>query len=239
MTATTTTPTGTPAPREPQDRTYEQPYRTGYRSAYEPVYQPASQTYRPADQTTAYSSMPPAQTYQPAGAAPFDRSGDAAAAGRATRTAAPDTTRTRSTGSASQYDAGIDQVRYWVGSALTAFVAALIGLIGLVVAHGILHLPVVFGAGDRLDTVSAAGYGLATVAAALAMAALFDAMLHVAPRPLTFFSWVAALLTVLATLMPFATSAGLHSQVALAVTNLAVGLAVLILVPMAAVHARR
>ncbi len=48
-----------------------------------------------------------------------------------------------------------------------------------------------------------------------------------------------ALLTALSALFPFTTTAGLHSQIAFAAMNLAVGLSVLILVPMAAVNARR
>jgi hypothetical protein len=64
-------------------------------------------------------------------------------------------------------------------------------------------------------------------------------MLHVAPRPVAYYSWLTAMVTALAALLPFTTTAGLHSQIAFAAMNLAVGLSIMILVPMAAVNARR
>ncbi len=137
------------------------------------------------------------------------------------------------------YDAGVDQVRYWVGAGLTALVTALVGIVGLVVAHGIVHVPVLLGSGSSLTPVHSALYGLSVVGLALAAAGLFDGMLHVAPRPITYYSWIVALVTALATLLPFTSTAGLHSQIAFAVMNLAVGLTIAILVPMAAVNARR
>lgn len=137
------------------------------------------------------------------------------------------------------YSAGIDQVRYWVGSAITAAAAALAGVIGLVIAHGIVHVPVMFGTGSALSPVHATLYGLAAAAIALGASALFDAMLHVAPRPVGYFSWLVVLVTALAVLLPFTTTAVLSSQIAFAAMNLAVGLIILILVPMAAVNARR
>jgi Family of unknown function (DUF6069) len=138
---------------------------------------------------------------------------------------------------ASQYDAGIDQVRYWVGAGLTALVAALVGIVGLVVAHGIVHVPVLLGSGSSLTPVHSALYGLSVVGLALAAAGLYDGMLHVAPRPVTYYGWIVALVTALATLLPFTTTVGLHSQIAFAVMNLAVGLSIAILVPLAAVNA--
>jgi hypothetical protein len=137
------------------------------------------------------------------------------------------------------YTAGIDQLRYWVGSALTALVAALVGIVGLVVAHGILHVPVMFGSATALTPVHVGVFGLASAGIALAAAALYDGLLHVAPSPRAYYSWLIALLTVLAVLLPFTTGAGLHSQIAFAAVNLGVGLVTLILVPIAAVNARR
>jgi hypothetical protein len=140
---------------------------------------------------------------------------------------------------ADPYAADVDQVRFWVGAALTAAVAAMVGIVGLVTAHGVLHVPVLLGSGRDLTPLHGTLYGLTVVAVALAAAALFNGMLHVAPRPAAYFSALVTLLTALAVLLPFTTSAGLTSQVAFAVMNLAVGLVVLVLVPMAAVNARR
>jgi Family of unknown function (DUF6069) len=132
-------------------------------------------------------------------------------------------------------DGRIDQIRYWVGAGITAVLAALVSLIALVIAQGIVHVPVVLGS----NSVHAAVYGIAAAGIALLAAGLFDAMLQVAPRPLTYYSWLAAIITVLATLLPFTANVGLHSQIALAATNFAVGVVITLLVPVAASNARR
>ncbi len=126
-------------------------------------------------------------------------------------------------------------MRYWVGAGITAVLAALASLIALVIAQGIVHVPVVLGS----SSVHAAVYGLSAAGIALLAAALFDAMIHIAPRPLTYYSWLGSIVTVLATLLPFTSSAGLHSQIALAATNFVVGVIITLLVPVAASNARR
>jgi hypothetical protein len=133
----------------------------------------------------------------------------------------------------------LDQIRYWVGAGLTAVIAALVGLVGLVVAHGILHVPVAIGSGTDLTPLHATMYGLAAAGLAILAAGIYDGMLHVAPRPLAYYGWLTGILTLLAVLLPFTTSATVHAQLALALMNLAVGLTITLLVPLAATNARR
>ena len=129
----------------------------------------------------------------------------------------------------------LDQMRYWVGAVITAIVAALAGVIGLIVTHGIAHVPVLTQDNGLLTPVHALSYGFIAAGIAFAAAALYNAMLHIAPRPTLFYCWLTGLLTVLATLIPFTMSAAhLSAQVALAGTNLLVGLVIVILVPFAA-----
>jgi hypothetical protein len=130
------------------------------------------------------------------------------------------------------------EVRYWVGAALTAVIAALTGLIGLVVAQGILGVSVLLGSGSALTPINVAEYGLAGAAIALLAAGLFAGMIRIAPKPAAYFGWLAGLVTVLATLLPFTTTATLHSQLALAAINLAVGLVIAVGIPLAASNAR-
>jgi Family of unknown function (DUF6069) len=145
-------------------------------------------------------------------------------------------TRHTRTADAGNYSVGIDQVRYWVGATITAVIAALLGAVGLVLAHGIMHVSVLAGANNPMN---AAHYGLAVAGVTLAAAGLYLGMLHVAPRPTVYYSWLAAMATVLLTLLPFTTSTGLHSELVFAAMNLAVGAAITVLVPMAAVNAQR
>ncbi|MFZ2015590.1 MAG: DUF6069 family protein [Nocardioides sp.] len=133
----------------------------------------------------------------------------------------------------SPYDVDIDRLRFWVGAALTATIAALTALVGLTLLNGVLGLALGQG------TIDPAAYALAAVAAALAAATLFYAMLHVAPRPGVYYGWLAVISTLLAVTLPFAGSAALASEVGLAGLNLAVGLVIATLVPIAAVQARR
>jgi Family of unknown function (DUF6069) len=132
----------------------------------------------------------------------------------------------------------IDQTKFWVGALLTAMLTALGGIIGLVVAHGIAHVPVLFLDGSGLVPVHAAVYGLVTALIALVAAGLYNGMLHVAPRPAVYYCWLIGLLTLLAGLLPFTTAAVLSSQVALAAMNVLVGLIILVMVPLAAENAR-
>jgi uncharacterized membrane protein YhaH (DUF805 family) len=132
----------------------------------------------------------------------------------------------------------IDQARYWVGAAMTAVVTALLGVIGLIIAHDIVHAPVQLGSGAAATPVPAATYGLVAAAIVFAAAAVYNALLHICPRPTVYYSWLISVLTLLAVLLPFTTTAALTSHIVFAATNLMVGLSVLLLVPMAAVNAR-
>jgi hypothetical protein len=127
----------------------------------------------------------------------------------------------------------IDQPRYWVGALLTASVTGLVGVLALVVAHGVARVPVLFAADGRLTAVSALGYGLVVAAAALVAAAVYDAVLLTAPRPTLYFAWLAATLTALAVVLPFTAAVPLGAAVALAGANLLSGAVITCLLPMA------
>lgn len=133
----------------------------------------------------------------------------------------------------------IDQGRFWVGAALAAGAAALAGTIAMVVANGILGVPIVWGDGGSTSLVHISSYGLLAAASAIVVAALYDAMIHFAPRPGVFFGWLGGLATVLAALLPFTTPAPLQSQIVLGGMNLVVGALILALIPSAAISARR
>lgn len=133
----------------------------------------------------------------------------------------------------------IDQGRFWVGAVLSAAAAALAGVASMIVVQGILRIPVLFGGTGPADLVHISTYGLMAAAAALLVAGLYDAMIHFAPRPGIFFGWLGGLGTLLIALLPFTSAAPLPSQVALSAMNLLVGAVLLVLVPAAAVSARR
>ena len=131
----------------------------------------------------------------------------------------------------------IDQGRFWVGAVLTSTVAALGGVIGLVVARDLLQIPISaspFGVGP----VHIASYGLLAGVVAMLAATVYAGLLAFAPRPTVYFGALGGLLTTLAVLLPFTVPAAIGGQIALAAINLTVGVLVLWLIPVAASNAR-
>ncbi len=131
----------------------------------------------------------------------------------------------------------VDQGRFWVGAVLTSGVAALAGVIGLVIAQDLLKVPV------SLASIGLAGahvttYGLLAAVVALLAALAYDGMVAFAPRPAIYYGWLTGLLVALTVLLPFAAPVAVGSQLALALINLVVGVSIMVLVPVAASNAR-
>ena len=102
----------------------------------------------------------------------------------------------------------VDAGKLWAGGLATAVVAALIAVVGIVIARGIFHIPVLApnrsGTWGDADTVT---YALAAFGVGLFATALMHILLLATPSPFTFFGWILGLSTLVAALAPFATSA--------------------------------
>ena len=107
-------------------------------------------------------------------------------------------------------------------------VAALIVLVGVFIARGVLGISVLapVTAGD-LGTSATAVYAVFAAACALLATGILNLLLLGAPRPLAFFTWIAALAGVLAVTTPFSQGAPLSSKVFTALINLLVSVAVI------------
>jgi hypothetical protein len=105
-------------------------------------------------------------------------------------------------------------------------VAALVAVVGVLIARGVFDVPVLAptGEGTLGDASTARLAGLAALAALLATG-LLHLLLLSTPRPGRFFGWIVAL-AVIAAILPFMTDAELSTQVATAAINLAIGLAI-------------
>jgi hypothetical protein len=126
---------------------------------------------------------------------------------------------------------GVDQQRLWAGGAASAVVVALVALVGVLVSRWVFGVPVLApqrdGAyGDVHTTVLI----VAAAGAALAATGLAGLLMLGTLRPRLFFGWIVALVTAIAVAAPFGTVAALDGKVATAVVNLAVGVAVGVLV---------
>lgn len=125
----------------------------------------------------------------------------------------------------------VDAIRLWAGGVAVAFVAAGIVVIGLLLAH-ILSVNVVIntGGGALLD-VNTGWYAIvAAVASLVATGLMYLLLVSDAPRPELLFTAVMGIVTALAVLVPFTSTLSVQSEVTIAAINLAVGLAVIVLI---------
>jgi hypothetical protein len=123
---------------------------------------------------------------------------------------------------------GVDAARLWTGGLATALVAALVALVGVLIARGLFDVPVLAPRSEGVfgDVGTTARLAILTAVAALLATGLMHLLLLSTPRPFRFFTWIIALLTLLAVLTPFMTDAKLATQVATAAIGLAVGTAI-------------
>jgi hypothetical protein len=121
----------------------------------------------------------------------------------------------------------VDAGRLWAGGVATGAVAALITIVGIVIARGIFHIavlaPTKSGTWGDADT---AIYALAAFGVGLFATALIHVLLLSTPSPFVYFGWILGLATLLAALSPFATSADLAPKVATAIINAIIGIGV-------------
>jgi len=121
----------------------------------------------------------------------------------------------------------VDAGKLWAGGFATAVVAALIAIVGIVIARGIFHIPVLApnrsGTWGDADTVT---YALAAFGVGLVATALMHILLLATPSPFVFFGWILGLSTLVAALAPFATCAEMASKVSMAVINAFIGIGV-------------
>jgi hypothetical protein len=130
--------------------------------------------------------------------------------------------------------------RLWAGGVAAAVVAALIAMVGVLVARALFQLallsPKRYGAFGDDRTLQLCV--IAAVAALLATG-LVHLLLVSTPSPLSYFGWIVGLLTVAAVVVPFLSSSSLPLRLAEAVIHLVIGIAIGGLVSNAAASASR
>ncbi len=150
----------------------------------------------------------------------------------------PDDDRTRQLPRSPAPAPAVNAGRLWSGGVATAVVAALIGLVGLLVVRALLQIP-------YLAPVRAGALGdgktivlcVSAAIAALAATGLAHLLVVSTPRPMAYFGWIVGLLTAVAVVLPFLDSDPIAVRLATAVIHLIIGLAIGSLVTGAAVSA--
>lgn len=134
----------------------------------------------------------------------------------------------------------VNATRLWSAGLATAVVAALIGLVGVLIVRAVLRValyaPADAGAFGDSDTVF-----LCVVAAAAALAAtgLVHLLLLGTPRPLSYFGWIVGLVTAAVVVLPFLSGGSLAENLAQGAIHLVIGIAIGSLVSGAAASASR
>ena len=121
----------------------------------------------------------------------------------------------------------MNAVRLWSGGLAAAVVAALAGLVGVLVVRAVfriaLYAPRAAGLfGGLQHRASLRGRGVA----ALAATGLVHLLVLFTPRPLAYFGGIVGLVTAAATVVPFLAGGSLAAMLATAVIHLVIGLAI-------------
>ncbi|WP_405902575.1 DUF6069 family protein [Streptomyces sp. NBC_00656] len=121
----------------------------------------------------------------------------------------------------------VDAGRLWAGGAMTALVAALTAVVGLLLIRGVLGIPVFAPEGDgAMGDASTGVLAMGAAFAALVATALLHLLMLATPQPGTFFVWIVTLATAVMVLLPFTTSAPLDTRIGSAALYLVIGIAI-------------
>ena len=134
----------------------------------------------------------------------------------------------------------LDSAQFWAGAVVTAVVAALIALVGILICRWTLGIPILAPAGDGAWGNAHTGeYVLLAALIAVAAAGVLYLLMLGTPQPGMFFDWIMGLATLAAVVYPFSTGATLDQKGATAVVNLILGIAITSLLTAVAARAVR
>ncbi|HXP53651.1 MAG TPA: DUF6069 family protein [Streptosporangiaceae bacterium] len=130
-----------------------------------------------------------------------------------------------------QYDrrsigVGVNANRLWAGGAASALVASLVALVGVLACRWLFALSVVAPHQNGYSTMQATALILIAFLSTIAATGLMHLLMLGTGRPRLFFGWIVALVTTIAVIFPFSTTAALDAKIATAVISLAIGTAI-------------
>jgi Family of unknown function (DUF6069) len=133
----------------------------------------------------------------------------------------------------------VDAGRLWAGGVATAVVAALIAIVGLMIARGIFHVVVLEPKGGGIwGNASTVTYAIVAALVALLATGLMHLLCLGVPAPATFFGWIMVLVTAIAVVIPLTLTATVNAKAATAAINLVIGLAITLIINTMAASAR-
>jgi hypothetical protein len=121
----------------------------------------------------------------------------------------------------------VDARQLWSGGVATAVVAALVATVGILLCRWVFNIPILAPRRDGAWGDASTGlYALSAAAAAIVATALLYLLIVATPRPGVFFGWILGLVTIIAVVFPFSTTAPTSEKAATAVVNLVLGFAI-------------
>lgn len=122
---------------------------------------------------------------------------------------------------------GVDAGRLWAGGIATAVVAALIAIVGLLIARGLFGVAVLAPKGEGIwGNATTSTYAIIAALAAIAATALMHVLSLATPTPTQFFGWIMVLVTLIAVVIPLTLDVQLSTKIATGLINLVLGLAI-------------
>ncbi len=120
----------------------------------------------------------------------------------------------------------VNASRLWAGGVATAVVAALVAVVGILLARGVFDVHVLAPEGEGVwGDADTWRYAALAALAALLATGLIQLLIMFTPSPLRFFGWVITLVTLVGMLAPFAAERS-WASVATALINLALGITI-------------
>jgi hypothetical protein len=133
----------------------------------------------------------------------------------------------------------LDARRLWAGAVVSAVIASLVAVAGILVARGLLDVPLLAPRAEGVwGSVSTGAYALAAAVLTLAAAGIMQLLWLVVPRPTWYFGWLVGLATLIGMVAPLSLNVEFGSKVATATMDLVMGIVVSVLITSTARSAR-
>ncbi|HEV3358134.1 MAG TPA: DUF6069 family protein [Pseudonocardiaceae bacterium] len=134
---------------------------------------------------------------------------------------------------------GVDAGRLWAGGIATAVVAALLAVVGLLIARGLFGVAVLAPRGEGIwGDATTSTYAIIAALVAIAATGLMHVLCLATPTPGQFFGWIMVLVTLIAVVIPLTLDVQLSTKIATGLINLILGLAIASIISNMATSAR-
>lgn len=117
--------------------------------------------------------------------------------------------------------------KLWTGGAVAALVAALVAIVCILFARGVVGVAILAPKGDGAwGDASTVTYAMLSAAGTLVATGLFQLLVLATPRPALFFGWIMVLLTLIVVVLPLSLDVTVDDRVGTALLNLTIGLVI-------------